>query len=130
MKQKRKGGRKKKKEPKEEAPTSTLDSFLFDKEVAPIEPNVKEDIESKADKEMKKDEKNGLQEPKKVMKAISTPEETQISFPKDEITAREARSFLDGLKQRIKKYPTLGIYFHNDMDGLNGALFIRSMVRE
>jgi hypothetical protein len=130
MGQKKKGvGKKKKKrEQSTEAPSSTLDSFLFDKEVAPIRTTEEKDVKTEPLKISFKEEKIGLQEPKKVMKAISTPEETQISFPKDEISASEARAFLEKLRQRIKSYPTVGIYFHNDMDGLNGALFIRSMI--
>jgi len=80
----------------------------------------KEDLKEVKDEELKS--------PENVMEVISTPSSTEISFPGDEISAREARMFLDALRSHLKKTSTAGIYFHNDMDGLNGALFIRSMI--
>ncbi|MFW3146971.1 MAG: hypothetical protein ACMUIE_09190 [Thermoplasmatota archaeon] len=62
--------------------------------------------------------------------SIAVPRETEISFPQDDISSREARTFLDGLKKQYKKNGTVGIYFHNDMDGLNGALLIKSMIKQ
>ncbi|MGA1793412.1 MAG: hypothetical protein ACMUHM_05630 [Thermoplasmatota archaeon] len=110
--------------------TPPLESFLSTPD------NSSSDIEKEAPKE-RDNTKNlddmvieeELRRPEKVMEVISTPASTDISLPGTEITAREARKFLDGMKVHLKKTSTAGIYFHNDMDGLNGALFVRAMIR-
>ncbi|MEA3559086.1 MAG: hypothetical protein U9R75_07530, partial [Candidatus Thermoplasmatota archaeon] len=68
--------------------------------------------------------------PFNIIETISTPRETEISFPKDDISSKEALSFLGEIRDDLDRTGTAGLYFHNDMDGVNGGLFIRQMLRE
>ncbi|MBN1539653.1 MAG: hypothetical protein JW939_05865 [Candidatus Thermoplasmatota archaeon] len=129
---KRKKGRRKRPISNEDIagiPASTLDSFLTDIEALAEDAdnivNERRDLPPAPSIRVRET----LDGPEKVMEKISAPERTEISFPGDEITAREARTFLDALKQHLAATSRCMLYFHNDMDGLNGAIFIRSMIR-
>ncbi|MGA1820914.1 MAG: hypothetical protein ACMUIG_00145 [Thermoplasmatota archaeon] len=50
-------------------------------------------------------------------------------FDAQNIDHGETSAFLNPLKKYIEKTMMLGIYFHNDMDGLNSAILINEMVR-
>ncbi|MGA1872191.1 MAG: hypothetical protein ACMUHY_00840 [Thermoplasmatota archaeon] len=112
----------------DEVGTPTLESFLSEKKDKMVEPDII-DEDAEVEPEVHKMDERDLEKPEKVMEVITRPERTEISFPRDDITAREARTFLDSLKKHLGKTSTAGIYLHNDMDGLNGSLFIRSMIR-
>ncbi|OYT45866.1 hypothetical protein B6U90_02265 [Thermoplasmatales archaeon ex4484_6] len=53
-----------------------------------------------------------------------------INIDATDITSEEARFFLRALKSCIGEKEEAVIYFHNDMDGLNGALFIYEMLKD
>ncbi|MGA1865830.1 MAG: hypothetical protein ACMUFK_00015 [Thermoplasmatota archaeon] len=123
----RKKGKKARPLSKEEMPgisSSTLDSFLTDIEaLAEDADNIVNERRDLPPAPVIK-VRETLERPEKVMEKIPVPERTEISFPSDEITAREARTFLDALKQHLSATSKARLFFHNDMDGLNGAIFI------
>ncbi|MBN1391154.1 MAG: hypothetical protein JXA22_10985 [Candidatus Thermoplasmatota archaeon] len=108
---------------------STLDPFMTNGDAVPKE---KEQIiheEPEVHHLSIRRTEQPLERLESVMEKIPTPEHTEISFPGDEITARETKTFLDPLKTHISATLKVRLYFHNDMDGLNGAIFINSMIR-
>lgn len=125
MAAKGKGRRSKKRRLMQKPPSvSTLDSFVEESNMTEVE-----DTRKKSDGALLTETKVDPA-PKEIMEVISTPMETEIRFPKDEINHKEANGFLVELKKDLKRTGSAGLYFHNDMDGLNGALFIRKMLRE
>ncbi|MFO8050601.1 MAG: hypothetical protein R6V01_02740 [Thermoplasmatota archaeon] len=129
MTSKGKGRRSKKKRYIQKPPSnSTLDSFIKEsKETATVENNGPESERTGSPVDL---DDGKYTTPVGIIGSISVPGETEISFPKDEITAAEASDFLKELKIGVERDRTVGIYFHNDMDGLNGAIFVKNMLRD
>jgi len=68
------------------------------------------------------------QAPKVILESIRSPERLRSKIKAMDIDSGEVQVFLDNLSSMVSEKRSLGIYFHNDMDGLNGALLIRSML--
>ena len=49
-------------------------------------------------------------------------------FDAEDIGSQEAKSFIDSLTSDMSERGSVGILFHNDMDGLNSAIMIHDMV--
>ncbi|MGA1848463.1 MAG: hypothetical protein ACMUHB_03895 [Thermoplasmatota archaeon] len=115
-------------EGEETAQISTLDSFLsIDGQREPVVEEGLPSTRGKASEAPVTAPKASMDDTETVLKVITTPMHTKIHPMRSQITAEEARSFLKDFGSSMEEKGSLGIYFHNDMDGLNGALFIRSM---
>ncbi len=66
---------------------------------------------------------------KDAMSLIKSPVDGELSISGKDITAEEADVFLGPLKKTIEEKGATGIYFHTDMDGLNGALMIKDLIQ-
>jgi len=109
----------------------TLDSFILAdgkkdrtlEETTPSQPEEKEDTTAKPAGPA------STAETETVLRVIASPPQSKISSTNSGISSGEARAFLKEFENSIKEKGSIGIYFHNDMDGLNGALFMKSMVK-
>jgi len=64
-----------------------------------------------------------------IIESIARPTKTHFQLPDRDITVKEAQRFLKAFKTQIEKRGSVGIYFHTDMDGLNGALFVKDLIQ-
>ncbi len=153
MSKKRSRGRSKKgKATKPEGPIPRLESFQEDREppatkvprttsgaTAPME--IETPSERPIDKAPKHEstnvrllERSGSKRPslaqarKGFLESIRSPERLTYGIKALDIGQEEVQVFLDNIVSMVTAKRSLGIYFHNDMDGLNGALILRSML--
>lgn len=71
-----------------------------------------------------------LKTQKGLIASIRSPERISYEIKARDISCDEVGPFLDNLFDILEEKGSLGIYFHNDMDGLNGALLVRSMISQ
>ncbi len=64
------------------------------------------------------------------MASIRSPERLAHDIKALDMGSEEAQVFLNNIVAQVSMKRSLGIYFHNDMDGLNGALLLRSMLSQ
>jgi hypothetical protein len=69
----------------------------------------------------------GLKLEKRIPKTLSS---TNYRIEGKDIKASEARIFVGKLRAQVNEKREIVLYFHNDMDGLNGALLIHRMLME
>jgi len=107
--------RRKRKERQKEEPLVTLDKF----------------ITPPAGQDGRPDEDFRIERPisKKVADGKTAEEKEKKIYDSVNIDHNEASMFLASLKKEIDRAMMLGIYFHNDMDGLNSAILINQMMR-
>jgi hypothetical protein len=78
--------------------------------------------------ERRKNQNNVLTGDVEVKSRVPPPEITSGKIEASDITAPDARSFLNEFRSCVTEKLEVGLYFHNDMDGLNGAIMIYSML--
>lgn len=64
-----------------------------------------------------------------ILESMSRPAPSKLPAREVDIAPNEARSYLLEMRKEIKDRGALGIYYHNDMDGLNAAIFIYGIAR-
>ncbi|MDG6225171.1 MAG: hypothetical protein QCI82_06625 [Candidatus Thermoplasmatota archaeon] len=64
-----------------------------------------------------------------ILESMSRPAPSKMPIREVDISPNEARSFILELKNEVKQRGAMGIYYHNDMDGLNAAIFVYGIAR-
>jgi hypothetical protein len=110
---------------KEEGPgIQSLDSFIQGSE----DPSLREALERIKSETIPSPEKPPTKE--SILESIREPQKATPVSGLCDITASDAHLFLSELKKASTQCNSMGIYFHNDMDGLNSAMFLNRLARK